>query len=178
MLTAVADLVADFPELGVLVVGGEHPLEPEYGPWLRGFARELGLADRVRFTGYQANVAEWMAAMDIVVNASRGEPFGMAIVEAMALGKAVVGPRDGGPLEIVRDGEDGLLVPPGDSVSLAGALRRLLEDPSERARLGREARRRARAFSPARLAEATATVLRQVVDGGPAGSVEQGWLRS
>ena len=75
--------------------------------------------------GKQTNVPDWMMAMDIVIHASDREPFGIVIVEAMALGKPVIASIPGGPEEIVTDGEDGLLVRSGDAGALAAAMRRL-----------------------------------------------------
>ena len=67
----------------------------------------------------------------------------MVIVEAMASGKPVVASAHGGPTEIVRDGETGLLVPPNDPDALADALARLIADPALRRRMGAAGRRRA-----------------------------------
>ncbi len=78
------------------------------------------------------------------------EPFGLVLIEAMARGKAVVASRAGGPREIVRDGETGLLVPPGDTEALARALRLLVDDPCLAAWMGRAgAARCAASFSAA-----------------------------
>jgi len=78
------------------------------------------------------------------------EPFGLVLIEAMARGKAVVASRAGGPIEIVREGETGLLVPPGDTEALARALRLLLDQPHLAARMGRAgATRCAASFSAA-----------------------------
>jgi len=76
------------------------------------------------------------------------EPFGLVLIEAMARGKAVVASRAGGPMEIVRDGDTGLLVAPGDTEALAAAMRLLLGDAALAARMGRAgAARRAAFFS-------------------------------
>jgi glycosyltransferase involved in cell wall biosynthesis len=145
-----------------VVVGGRHSLEPDYELEVKRRAHELGVGDRVRFTGHCTNVMDWLAAMDIVVNASFGEPFGMTIVEAMALGKAVVATRVGGPLEIVTDGVDGLLVPPGDAAALAAALSRLA-DAGLRRRLGSAARERATVYALPRFVAEVNDALREVV---------------
>jgi glycosyltransferase involved in cell wall biosynthesis len=75
------------------------------------------------------------------------EPFGMVVIEAMAAGRPVVASRIGGIPDIVVDGETGLLVPPGDSLALRGAIERLLADPSLRERMGQAARHRAVQFT-------------------------------
>jgi glycosyltransferase involved in cell wall biosynthesis len=68
------------------------------------------------------------------------EPFGLVAVEAMAAGKPVIASRTGGLADIVRDGESGLLVPPGDAPALAAALERLLDDIALRRAMGARAR--------------------------------------
>ena len=79
--------------------------------------------------------------MDVVVNASAGEPFGIVLVEAMLAGRPVVAFADGGPAEIVQDGETGLLIPDG---GLTTALAELAADPALRERLGVKGNERAR----------------------------------
>ena len=85
--------------------------------------------------------------MDVIVHASDHEPFGIVIVEAMALGKPVIAGDAAGPTEIITDGVHGLLTPYGDAGALACALLRLLGDPVGAQRLGEAARRRAQDFS-------------------------------
>ena len=103
----------------------------------------LDLGDRVTRLGERDDVERWLADADVVVHASRiAEPFGQVVVEGMAAGAAVVATRGGGPSELVRDGIDGLLVPPDDVASMAAALRRLADDADERQRLGAAARER------------------------------------
>jgi D-inositol-3-phosphate glycosyltransferase len=80
-------------------------------------------------------VAAWMRAADVVVVPSRREPLGLAAVEALACGTPVVASSVGGLREVVRDGENGLLIPPEDPGALAAALGRLA-DNGLRARLG------------------------------------------
>jgi glycosyltransferase involved in cell wall biosynthesis len=145
-LEAARQLVAESPELFFLIVGGVHPLEPDYPLSLQRQSRELGLQNHVRFAGYQRDAAPWMAAMDIVVNASFGEPFGMVIIEAMALGKPVVATRLDGPTEIITEGVDGLLVAPGNVPELVQSLRRLIDQPQLRVALGQAGRLRAETY--------------------------------
>ena len=93
------------------------------------------------FRGFRADVPGELAALDVLVHASvQAEPFGQVIVEGMAAGLAVVATGAGGPAEIIDDGVDGLLVPPGDVGALADALRLLAADGERRAGLGRHAR--------------------------------------
>jgi glycosyltransferase involved in cell wall biosynthesis len=97
--------------------------------------------DRFRLTGYRSDVEAMYAAMDVVVHASTSpEPFGMVIPEAMAAGKAVIVANAGGPPEIVTEGMDGLLVPPGDVEAMSAAILRVAADPDLRAAMGARAR--------------------------------------
>jgi glycosyltransferase involved in cell wall biosynthesis len=91
---------------------------------------------RVHFLGYCGDISPVYAAADIAALASRGEAFGLALAEASYFGLPVVSHRLPGISEAVRDGETGLLVPPGDVEALAAALRRLGEDAEQRRALG------------------------------------------
>jgi glycosyltransferase involved in cell wall biosynthesis len=104
--------------------------------------------------GFRSDVSALMAACDIIVLPAPAEPFGLVLIEAMALGKPVIAAAAGGPLEIVADGETGLLFEPGNAGSLAGAMGRLLADPDLRRRMGIAGRRRyAQKFTARRMAE-------------------------
>lgn len=105
---------------------------------LRRLASELGLEERVGFTGFVEDSAAAMRALDIVIHAStRPEPFGRVIVEAMASGRALVASRAGGVLEIISDGVDALSHAPGDARSLAESIKQLATDTEMRSRLAR-----------------------------------------
>lgn len=159
-LRAAALVVHDRPDAVFLIVGGALlGWEGDYPERLKRLAAELGLAGHVHFTGHQDDVYPWFDAMDVVVHASQGEPFGLVLVEAMALGKPLVAAASGGPLEIVEDGKSGLLVPSGDARGLAAALVRLLDDAGLRADLGRNAVTRAGDFSAQRMSQKFAALL-------------------
>jgi glycosyltransferase involved in cell wall biosynthesis len=161
-LEAARQLLIEKPGLFFLVVGGAHPLEPDCALSLQQQSLQLGLQDHVRFSGHQTNAAQWIAAMDIVVNASFGEPFGMVIIEAMALGKAVIATRLAGPTEIVTEGVNGLLVTPGSVTELVHALRRLIDAPGLRIALGQAGRARARAYDLPRFVVEVNQSLREI----------------
>ena len=112
---------------------------------LRRRAAALGVADRVRFLGYRADVADVYAALDVVVLASRWEGFGLVVAEAMAAGRPVVATDVGGVGEAAGTGPRAaaLLVPPGDVVRLAGAVRGVVDDPALAADLAARGLRRA-----------------------------------
>jgi glycosyltransferase involved in cell wall biosynthesis len=148
-----AALVAErFPDVRFVVVGGAIlGWEGDYEDVLRRRAAELGIADRVLFAGHQDPVHPWYDALDVVVNASRNEPYGLVLVEAMALGTPVVAPADPGPSAIVEEGRSGLLVGAG-AAAMAGAVGCLVEDERLRRAIGEGARCRAAELSSARTA--------------------------
>ena len=167
-LEAAARVLQVCPEARFVVVGGEHFGELNYPAELVERARRAGISEQVHFAGHQEEreVPLWMQALDIVVNASvPAEPFGMVIIEAMALGKAVIATQQGGPLEIVSDGRDGLLVRPGDAATLASAILYLVERPDIRRALGESARQRAQQFGTDRFASELTRRLAEVAQG-------------
>ena len=127
----------------LVIVGGEPGGSLEAAR-LSTFARELGVAERVRFAGNrpQEDLHRYYGAADAAVSVPHYEPFGMTPLEAMACATPVVGSRVGGIKTSVADGETGYLVPPKNPEALAGRLLRLLSDPALKLRLGRAARRR------------------------------------
>jgi glycosyltransferase involved in cell wall biosynthesis len=123
----------------VLDVAGHGPLEPA----LRGYARELGLSEAVRFLGFVSPVQTAIESAAVVVVPSLGEGFGMVALEAMERARPVVASDVGGLPEIVVDGETGLVVPAGDAEALAEAIVALAGDPARAAALGEAGRARA-----------------------------------
>lgn len=155
-----------FPSPGVcaVVVGDALFGEDRYAASLRDLVESLGMSGRVEFTGHVDDVRAQLDQLHIAVHASSvPEPFGQVVVEAMAAGRPVVASGEGGPAEIVEDGVDGLLFAPGDEEALATQLRRLVEDPTLRRRLGTEAAIRAARFAPEVVADEVETAYRLVV---------------
>lgn len=124
-----------------LWLAGSGPVEGE----LRALAAELGVADRVRFLGWRTDAAALYRAADVCLFPSRFEPLGNVVLQAWAHGAPVVAAAAAGPAALITPGEDGLLVPVDDADALAAATRRLLDDPSLRARLAAGGRARAEA---------------------------------
>lgn len=105
-------------------------------------ARRLGVVRHCFFLGYQEHVAPFYAACDAVVLSSANEGTPVSVIEALAAERPVVATRVGGVPDVVRDGEDGFLVEPGDVEGLAERLQVLAEDPARRARMGAAGRAR------------------------------------
>jgi len=103
---------------------------------LRRAVKDAGREDRVRFVGYRRDIPAVMRGLDVLVLASDAEPCGRVLFEAMAAGTPIVATNSGGTPEIVRDGIEGILVPPRDPAALARAIGALAADPGLRARLG------------------------------------------
>jgi glycosyltransferase involved in cell wall biosynthesis len=118
------------------VGGAQRPREREYLTSLTRMARDLGIAERVRFLGQRVDIARLLGAADIHCQPNlQPEPFGIAFIEALGAGLPVVTTAHGGALEIVED-DCGVLVPPGDARALAEALLSLITNPALRTRLG------------------------------------------
>lgn len=144
LLDAAPALFAAEPRARVVVMGGAGPgIDSDYPAELRGLAQELGVADAVRFVGHVDDVQALLGELDVLVHTAEQEPFGLALVEAMLAERPVVAPNEGGPAEIVRHDEDGLLIDVEDPDCLAASLVALLRDPDRRERMGRSGRERA-----------------------------------
>lgn len=145
-----------------LVVVGTPGLAPEgYPERVRAQAHE-SLGERVRFVGRTGDVAGTLRALDVLVNASVAEPFGLTVLEAQASGVAVVATRAGGIPDFVSDGDNGLLVPSGDVDALSKALERVLTDRELRTRLARRGRQTALAYGVEARADTVAELYRSV----------------
>jgi len=108
----------------------------------RRVADDDRLHGRVRFCGFSEDIAGSFTGAGMLLHCRDDEPFGMALVEAMASGLPVIAPRAGGPLEIVEDGVTGVLYPPGDVDAAAEAIITLIRDPALARRMGDAGRAR------------------------------------
>jgi glycosyltransferase involved in cell wall biosynthesis len=142
LIDAFGRLAADFPDWG-LVILGEGSLRPRLSDQIKA----LGLGDRIQLPGITASPSATLRRGDLFVLSSRYEGFGLALVEAMAVGLPVVATDcPSGPAEIVHPGKDGLLVPAENVVALAGAMAQLMSDAADRRRLGENAQAVAQRF--------------------------------
>jgi glycosyltransferase involved in cell wall biosynthesis len=135
-LQALSRLRCTQPWVCWIAGGPQTPEQEEYLQGLKATVHELGLDGRVQFLGPRTDVPQLMAASDIFCQPNQGpEPFGLVYVEALWVGRPVIGAASGGALDIVDD-SCGLLAEPGNPESLAEALGSLVQSPELRARLG------------------------------------------
>lgn len=158
---------ADLPPASRLVLAGSALFgEEAYEQQLRAEVERLGVADRVQFPGFVADIAGLMRGSDVLVHASLlPEPLGQVVLEALALGTPVIATREGGPGEVVTNGVDGLLHPAGDERALADCLTRLSRNPALRDRLAAAGRQRAKEFGPGAVAAQVLDVYDRALDG-------------
>jgi glycosyltransferase involved in cell wall biosynthesis len=135
------------------LIGDVFRSENQFRSRLESLASVLDVTDRVHFLGQRDDAVEQIAKSDVVVVPStRPEPFGMVVVEGMALGRPVIATDAGGPAEMITDGRDGLLVEPGSPSALASALRSLISDPEWAREMARRAPVTAAKFTPEAMA--------------------------
>jgi glycosyltransferase involved in cell wall biosynthesis len=143
MLRAQALLRERGHDVRLMIVGGDaYGLSTEYAESLPALARDLGLDGAVTLTGQVPDAGPYIERMDMLVNASDPEPFGIVLLEAMARGVPVVAVDSGGPAEFIEDGRTGMLARSGEPSALADALEPLLASPELRHELGRAGRER------------------------------------
>lgn len=141
LLEALAGVVEQVPRIRLFVIGDGIIDEYQgYVSELKAMVAERGLRRHVVFTGWREDAMELVSLMNAVVHPSLAEGFARSVLEAMALGKAVVATGVGGERDTIVDGVNGFLVAPGDAEAIAGKLRLLGRDEAEVRRMGDEAR--------------------------------------
>ena len=146
-----------------VIIGEDKSAEMGYRRSLESLVAELGVSDLVAIPGWRDDMPAVLSSLTLFVSAARSEPFGLAIVEAMAAGLPVVATASEGATEIIEDGVSGKLVRVDDPEVLAQAIDDLLDDRDERSRLGRNALLAARErYSLERMATDTEQVYREV----------------
>lgn len=137
ILEAAPQVIKEIPNVKFLFVG-EGYLRNK----LETRVRELGLSNRVIFTGFRTDIPEITAIFNIALLVSLFEGMGRVLLEAMVLGKPVVATKVGGIIDVVKDGETGILIPPEDVDALAKAIITLLKDRKLARKMGEAGRRR------------------------------------
>ena len=145
----------------VLVLIGDGPKQEA----LEAQANTLGIRDGVRFAGFRSDIPLVLAALDIVVVPSTlTELLPLSVMEGMAAGRPVIASRTGGASEIIRNGETGLLVAPGDVAALEIALTCLLSNAALRQWMGLEGQKRVQSqFALPRLLDETEALYKQLI---------------
>jgi glycosyltransferase involved in cell wall biosynthesis len=146
LLGAMAEVAQRHSNSLLLLVGkGDEKGEEEIK--LKEQVENLGLADNVRFLGWRPDVDEIMGCFDIFVLPSLNEGMGRVLVEAMAAGLPIVASSVGGIPDLVKHGENGLLVPPANEGALERAISDLLSDEARRKNMGETGKRMCRPYS-------------------------------
>ena len=146
LVSAMARAAEQHPKSLLVLVGkGDDKGEEEVK--LKKQVESLGLADKVLFLGWRADVEEIMGCFDILVLPSLNEGMGRVLVEAMAAGLPIVASSVGGIPDLVKDGKNGLLVPPADASALAKTISDLLSDKEKRNRMGEAGKKMCRQYS-------------------------------
>lgn len=157
-LMAVEHISQAHPLHKFLVIGS-GPQENE----LKALVIQANIADKVIFTGYVPNVHKLISTLDVLVLPSLAEGMGLVLLEGMFYGKPVVASRVGGIPELVTDMKNGLLVPPGDSIMLAAAINRVLDDQVLTAKLGENGKLRFQQFSLQNMLESTQNIYTAII---------------
>ncbi len=137
-ISAIRDVVNVYPQTKVLIVGNG---DDRYRLYLKAKVKDLELSSHIIFAGFYEDVPHILRCMDIFSLPSLSEGFNRSLLEAMACGLPVVATSVGGNVEIVQDGVNGLLVPPGNPGALASAITKLLKDKEKIRKMGLERRR-------------------------------------
>jgi glycosyltransferase involved in cell wall biosynthesis len=135
------------PKAKGFIVGDFSDGDKAYIKEVRELITHYGLDNHIILTGYRKDVPAIMQLMDVIVHASiKPEPFGMVLIEGMAMGKPIVATKMAGPLDIVTDGQTGILVEPGDIKNMATAVLRILAEKPLAKTMGRDGRDRVTAL--------------------------------
>ncbi|HEX3145369.1 MAG TPA: glycosyltransferase family 4 protein [Pyrinomonadaceae bacterium] len=156
---AAALVLQNRPDVEFVIAGEDKLQSGENRTALEKLIRELRVSDPVKLIGWIDDMPQFLSTLDLFVSAARSEPFGLAIVEAMAAGVPVVATASEGARETIDEEKTGRLVGVGDVAALARVIEELIDDEAERGRLAQNARAVARdQFSLTRMVERTEEV--------------------
>ena len=138
LLNAFSELLSDWPNAQLLIAGDGEEL-----PTLELLSNKLNLTEHVQFLGPIRNVREFLSVLDVFTHPSIFEGLGIAVIEAMSMGLAIVATKVDGLAELITDGVEGSLVEPNNPIALSKAMKRILSDPALRKNMGQRARKKA-----------------------------------
>ena len=168
LIRALPAVLERFPDARLVVVGDVKFWAESYLDELKSLADELGVAGAIRWAGHRHDVPALLRLCEVFVLPSRDEPFGRAIVEAMAVGKPVVAGKTGAVPEICPHGECGLLVDPEDPSEIAAALIELLSNPARAREMGERGHQRAHTlFDAAATAQKVQALYERILSSRP-----------
>jgi glycosyltransferase involved in cell wall biosynthesis len=135
LISALPSIIEEYPKIKVLIVGS-GPEEMN----LKRLVQELGLTEKVNFLGYVADedLPNFYSLADIYIHLAKNEPFGLSVLEALAFGIPVISVKEGGPGELIKEGETGLFCEPNEK-DLAKKTIYLLREEGERLKMGKKA---------------------------------------
>ena len=165
-LDAAKLLKQEIPNLKMLIIGGTPDDCQDYEKMLKQRVKAEGLNDIVQFTGHSTNMPEVYNSLDIVVSASTSpEPLGTVVIEAMAMGRPLIGPDHGGAKEMMTHEKTGLLFEPGKPKSLAEMILKLYKNPELRQSFSQNARKNAlQIFSVEEHVKHTQAIYKQILN--------------
>lgn len=142
LLKAAKGVLEEAPNCRFFIIGDSASRDDAYKKHLVALAEELGIGDKVIFTGYRSDVPEMLKMLDLVIHAPKEpDPLPGVVIQAAAMKKTIIASRCGGIPDIIKDGEDGVLFEPGDVEGLRAAIAGLLKDMGKRERLAENARK-------------------------------------
>lgn len=147
LLQAISNIRKRDLDLECIIVG-----EGGEKTYLQGLANDFQISDFVQFIGYSDNPYSWMRSADIFVLASRWEPFGIVLAEAMALGLPIISTDTDGGNALIAPGVDGIIVPTNDSSALSDAIYELVHFPQRRESLGENAKHKVKTLDASTIA--------------------------
>lgn len=166
LIRAAQEICATRADVEFIIEGIDKSRDGQNRTRLEKLIADAHLEARVHLTGWSEDIAKLLVKFDVFVSTSESESFGMAIAEAMAAGIAVVATATPGAREIIEPDVTGQLLPVGDVEAITNAIRELLSNAPERARLGANAQRSVRErFGLERMIDETVDVYKEVVGG-------------
>jgi len=166
-IRAAAGIKDEFPDHNFVIAGRDYFNDhPDYLASLQKLTVELGLGDRVTFTGFVEDMPSLLFWSQCLVLPATREPFGRVLLEAMAAGKPVIAVDSSGPAEIIEHGKDGLLVAPDDSEAIAKVLRKILAEKEFADKLSAAGQEKVKnKYSVAMMVNNFQEILAQIIDG-------------
>jgi glycosyltransferase involved in cell wall biosynthesis len=163
LMDAAPAILAQAPNAHILLAGGAYGKDSTFADMITRRALDPALRGRVRVLGARGDIPDLLSISDVVLHTStKPEPFGRTFLEGMALGKAVIASNEGGPLDVIENEIDGLLIAPGQAPLLAKAVDRLLSEPAFASRLAANAAVKATRYSIESHAAMVSMVLQRV----------------